>query len=117
MNAIAALPGVRDVRAATPLKYQLDQSVPTTGATLLRGPEPGFTGSSGSGVVVGEVDSGVDYSDDDFRNPDGSTRFLDIWDQTDFGGSPPAPFGYGSEWNAAQINAQTASELDLEGHG
>lgn len=37
---------------------------------------------SGKGVIVAVIDSGIDYSHPDFRNPDGTTRILDLWDQT-----------------------------------
>lgn len=36
---------------------------------------------SGRGVLVGIVDSGIDYFHDDFRNDDGSSRILFLYDQ------------------------------------
>ena len=36
----------------------------------------------GKGVLVAILDSGIDYFHPDFRNRDGSTRILRIWDQT-----------------------------------
>ena len=36
---------------------------------------------SGRGVLVGIVDSGIDYFHEDFRNPDGTTRILYLYDQ------------------------------------
>ena len=37
---------------------------------------------SGISTIVAVIDSGIDYSHPDFRNADGSTRILDLWDQT-----------------------------------
>ena len=37
---------------------------------------------TGRGVIVAVVDSGIDYAHPDFRNADGSTRILELWDQT-----------------------------------
>jgi subtilisin family serine protease/LAS superfamily LD-carboxypeptidase LdcB len=51
---------------------------------------------TGRGVVVGVVDWGFDFAHPDFRNPDGTTRILALWDQR--GGKrpdSPTPFGYG----------------------
>ena len=36
----------------------------------------------GQGVLVGIVDSGIDYTLDDFRNEDGTTRIVALWDQS-----------------------------------
>lgn len=37
---------------------------------------------TGRGVLVAIVDSGIDYSHPDFRNADGTTRIVRLWDQT-----------------------------------
>lgn len=37
---------------------------------------------TGKGVLVGIVDSGIDIFHPDFRNEDGTTRILELWDQT-----------------------------------
>lgn len=38
-------------------------------------------GLFGEGVIVGIADSGIDYTNSVFRNHDGSTRILRLWDQ------------------------------------
>lgn len=37
---------------------------------------------TGKGITVGIVDSGIDIFHPDFRNEDGTTRILELWDQT-----------------------------------
>lgn len=37
---------------------------------------------TGKGIITAIIDSGIDYFHPDFRNTNGSTRILDIWDQT-----------------------------------
>lgn len=79
----------------------------------------------GKGVLIGFLDSGIDYLSPLFRNLDGSTRILSIWDQTIQIGTPPDNFYYGSEYTQPQINDALASEQPLnivpsqdgEGHG
>jgi len=117
VQGVAALDRVHRIIGASPVRPDLDSSVPATNATSLRGPAPDFNGINGEGVVVGDVDTGVDFDHEDFKNPDGSTRLLFIWDQTDAVGPAPAGMGYGSEWDAAAINAGTARETDTAGHG
>lgn len=43
--------------------------------------QSGMDGLTGRGVLVGIVDSGIDYFHGDFRNEDGSTRILYLYDQ------------------------------------
>lgn len=78
----------------------------------------------GQGVLVGIVDSGIDYALDDFRNEDGSTRILTLWDQSlDAQGQEHVPdmYGRGVEYSQEEINqALEAGSLrtkDFSGHG
>lgn len=80
---------------------------------------------TGKGTIIAFVDTGIDYSNPVFRNPDGSSRILAIWDQTLQEGAPPAGFEYGTEYDRAQINRALQSEnpysivpsRDENGHG
>ncbi len=47
--------------------------------TALQAQNPALTGR---GVLVAIIDSGIDYRHPDFRNEDGSTRIVALWDQT-----------------------------------
>ena len=79
----------------------------------------------GSGVLLGFVDTGIDYQNPIFRNLDGSTRIVGIWDQTVQGGTPPENMFYGTEYSEQQINEALSSEdafavvpsRDENGHG
>jgi subtilisin family serine protease len=74
----------------------------------------------GTGVIVGIIDSGIDFSHPDFKDSNGNTRIQFIWDQNQSSGSTtPQPFNYGIEWTAAQINASLCTHSDLAqyGHG
>lgn len=78
----------------------------------------------GQGILVGLVDTGIDYRNPVFRNSDGSTRILRIWDQT-IEGAPPEGFFYGSEYTREQIDRALSVEMladmvphrDTNGHG
>lgn len=43
--------------------------------------QAGPDGLTGRGVIVAVIDSGIDFFHEDFRNPDGTTRLLELWDQ------------------------------------
>ena len=83
VDAVAALASVRTIEGAEICETNLDNGVPSTNASLFRGPGPAFTGLNGAGVIVGDVDTGADYKHDNFKDAGGLTRFLRIWDETD----------------------------------
>ena len=67
----------------------------------------------GEGVLIGFLDSGIDYENEVFRNIDGTTRIEAIWDQTVQSGSPPEGFAYGTEFTEKQINEALNEENPL----
>lgn len=79
----------------------------------------------GEGIMIGFVDTGIDYRNPVFRSPDGNTRIAGIWDQTIQTGELPEGFAYGSEYTEEMINEAIRSEnpeeivpsMDTEGHG
>ncbi|MDE5589725.1 MAG: S8 family peptidase [Acetatifactor sp.] len=79
----------------------------------------------GRGCVIVLIDTGIDYTNPVFRNPDGSSRILAIWDQTIQTGTAPEGFLYGSEYSREEINRALQSEdpyeivpsRDENGHG
>ncbi|MEM3544076.1 MAG: hypothetical protein QXW28_00675, partial [Nitrososphaerota archaeon] len=57
---------------------------------------------NGTGVAIGIVDTGIDYTHPDFYFHNGSTKILAIWDQT-IEGKPPKGFNYGRECTRREI--------------
>ena len=81
----------------------------------------------GKGTLIGIVDSGIDYENAEFRNEDGTTRIVSLWDQS-VNGRPPAVYLAGTEYTREQIDAALATEdkevrrqmvktSDVSGHG
>lgn len=79
---------------------------------------------SGRGVVIGFIDTGIDYTKDAFKFEDGSTKILSIWDQT-IDGERPDNMYYGAVYTSEQINEALNSDnpfeivpsRDDDGHG
>lgn len=88
-----------------------------------------FPGGSltGEGVICACIDSGIDIYSPVFRNSDGTTRILELWDQT-LEGNPPEGFRMGSVYKEEDINILLKQESsgrantqapgrDVSGHG
>ncbi|MDH6116244.1 subtilisin family serine protease [Kitasatospora sp. GAS204A] len=69
LAALRRLPGVRAVHPITLKQRANAHSVPLTGAPAVWAGPPGGTGSTGAGVRIGIIDSGIDYTHADFGGP------------------------------------------------
>ncbi len=72
----------------------------------------------GQNVVLGVIDSGIDWQHPDFKTTSGS-RILYLWDMS-ASGNPPSGYSYGREYTKAQIDANQCYEVDGNdggGHG
>jgi len=136
---LAAFEGDSDVRSAeapTRLRSALNviRSSTTSGGLILGSLDPAFTNfaaNNGTGVIVGIVDSGIDWTHENFiydSNPNVSKIHF-IWDQVLPAGQctsaqgAPAGFTGGCEYTQAEINAELVSapgvvvSSDTDGHG
>lgn len=68
----------------------------------------------GQGVLIGIVDSGIDYTNPAFRNADGTTRIAAIWDQTIESENYPEFSLYGTEYTREQLNEALRAENPLD---
>ncbi len=79
---------------------------------------------SGNGVIIGIIDSGIDYTKEVFQYADGTSKIVSIWDQT-LEGDKREGLYFGAEYTNAQINEALASPTpydivptrDVLGHG
>lgn len=83
-----------------------------------------FLNLSGRGVIIGFIDTGIDYTKEAFQFEDGSSKILSLWDQT-IEGNRPDDIYFGSVYTQEDINAALNSEdpysivpsIDEDGHG
>lgn len=128
---LARVPGVARVELAVAHRMHLDVNTVQNGAVAARA----ASALQGSGVLVGLIDSGIDWHHADFRHADGHTRIAALWDQLDdsfatsngtIGTVPPAqdssnhPLGtvYTRDQIDTALRAQgVVNSVDFVGHG
>ncbi len=107
----------KDISAAPMLYYEMGN----VGISPVR---DGRFKLRGRGVIVGIIDSGIDYTHREFITPDNNSRILYIWDQS-ADGIPPNGFIFGVEYDRNMINYALSTgnpyeilpSRDLVGHG
>lgn len=141
IRMLASLPQIEYVEMPKRLYFSADAGRAVSCVSAVQAPPLALTGR---GILVAVIDSGVDYFHPDFRNRDGSTRIVAMWDQTgsvrEGEGSPeadgsgqragrvPEGFTSGAEYTQAEIDAALAAgsredgyavvpERDADGHG
>lgn len=143
LERLAHLPNVLSIEEQGRLYLQVDKSIPDIKANSVWSRiGASFHGYTGFGVIIGIIDTGIDFRHTNFINADGTTRIISIWDQTMLApinppvageSAPPAitsgPFmatlGYGVEYvrNAARTALEnrggggTVRHVDGHGHG
>lgn len=95
-----------------------------SGITAVQRPPLSLTGES---ILIGFVDTGVRYWQEEFIKEDGSSKIFSIWDQTVQEGSAPEGLIYGTEFTSEQLNEaltrrkngqeDVLPHRDTDGHG
>ena len=84
-----------------------------------------FLNLTGRGVLIGIVDTGIDYTNEAFIYEDGTSKIRYLYDESDSSGIPPGDFYIGTEYTNEQINAalklddpySMIPQKDTSGHG
>lgn len=109
ITSVRRNPNVVSLKAARNVIPSLQVSVPEIQGTQIliqQAIPPGSPAINGSGVIVGIVDYGCDFVHNNFRNADGSSRLLFLWDQRPGQVNvPPTTPPYGREFSTDRINA------------
>lgn len=128
VDALAAIPQIEYVEKPKRLFFQLIEPLTASCISQVQLREPYL---SGKNVLLAVIDTGIDYGSNLFRNADGTTRILNLWDQVllpdeERGFRPPEGFAQGVEFSSQQINEALAAgdqarlvlpSIDVSGHG
>lgn len=79
IERLSRLPEIEYIEKPKRLFFAVNQA---KAASCINPVQGGILNLSGKGVIIAVIDSGIDYYHDDFRNEDGSSRILLLWDQT-----------------------------------
>jgi subtilisin family serine protease len=125
VERLAAVPTVVEIQMESHHRIMLDTSVKELRVPWLVPPSTPWPGK-GAGVIVAVIDTGIDIFHDSFRDSQGKTRILELWDQsaTTGGSAPPLPFTQtrGRVYNTKDINdgitaGPPFASIDDNGHG
>ncbi|MDO4454361.1 MAG: S8 family peptidase [Eubacteriales bacterium] len=111
--------------ATIPRLYTTLNTAALEASGILRVQSQPYLNLKGDGVLIGFIDTGIDYRLDCFQNSDQTSRIVSIWDQTVTDGTPPYNLGYGTEYKKEQIDQALSSpdplsvvpSIDENGHG
>ena len=73
---------------------------------------------TGKNVIVGIIDNAINFNHPDFKDANGKTRILRLWDQTaSTSGHLFNYYGYGELWDSTLINAGLCTQTTPTPHG
>lgn len=85
--------------------YTLSAIEPVEAANITQFHGETFLNLTGKGTIAAIIDTGIDYLNPQFQNPDGTTRIIGIWDQTIESNNNDDPVAFfGTVYSQDEIN-------------
>lgn len=113
LDALSRSPSFEGFEASRRIKVSHDSSMRAIKADRVRHWNGStWAGTTGHGVIVGIYDTGIDFFHEDFRDADGKTRILALWDQRAGRICTQADIQAAIDGNPA-----ACPQRDLNGHG
>lgn len=114
-------PRIEYIELPKAMSYELTSGLNSSCITRVK-QEPYFL--TGKGTAIAIIDSGIDYTNEDFIDENGNSRIICAWDQTTEG-RHPIGFSFGAEYTNEDFNFALRSDsplsvlpfFDYSGHG
>ncbi len=127
LAALAQVPGIRYIQAPQHVMPMLDLARKEARAdeaySSLLTPDSSLP-YTGQGIVIGQVDAGLDYMHNAFKTPEGTLRIKRVWEQgtnpataSIYGLHSPEAFGYGAEFDTPELILKAGGDSDAGSHG
>jgi len=131
IDELAALPQVEYIEKPKKLYFDVENGIAASCILPVQRRDSFPQGRlTGNGVIVAVIDSGIDYAHPDFRNADGTTRIIGLWDMTlqpEEENPPPGEYRIGRYYTKDMIDRalelggverqQIVPSRDISGHG
>lgn len=119
IDSFSKIPQIEYIEKPKNLVLSLQEARAASCITSVQNPPFSLTGK---GILIGIVDSGIDIFHPDFRNEDGTTRILELWDQS-IPDETNSAYNLGRLFTREEINLALSENdrsfpsTDFSGHG
>lgn len=108
---------VENVDAGNTVRAMTDLARESSQVDALHGGLPDFPRSfTGKGVLIGVIDTGFDFMHPAFRDAEGNSRIIHVWDQSGRNGNTPS-MGYGVVFDTPELIRSAAHDVSRDTHG
>ena len=114
VERLIALPQIIYVEKPKRLYFSIAQG---KSASCINPLQYGSENLTGKGVLVAVIDSGIDYYHEDFRNVDGSSRILRLWDQVTGNVYTKEELDLALTMGSRDAALTKVPSIDVSGHG
>lgn len=115
LRTVAQIPTIKQIEISFPSKQLLDNARACTWVDAVHSGSQLPGAYTGTGVVVGIIDQGFDYTHPMFDDNYGNCRIKRVWEQLT-SGTPPADFSYGRELVTASSIENAGTDMSSGSH-
>lgn len=117
VEQVAGVPEIEYMEKPKRLFFAVENGIRNSCINVLQAKAAGDGSLTGRGVILAVIDSGIDYAHPDFRNADGNSRILALWDQTLGKVFEKEELDQALAQDTEQRRYEICPSRDLSGHG